>query len=421
MTAICEQGCHLPGTENHRDELLSGWETSGLTKRSQNLSRKKRLVFSFIVFLIPATFICAVYVVYTGYRSMPIYTFLKQHEPGWRGGIHRSDAELGYAPIPDTRGAEVFPDGSDVPARYDKDGFRVPLEDEGARINRRPMVLTLGCSFTYGAATNAENTYPYLTGQLLGGTTRNAGVCGYGLAQMIVLARRLVPTYQPDYLLVQYSSWLTDRAQTPFAASPLGKVPTPYLFLRQNQMELQPPVFQTRTMNLPTDTYRSTNEGVLDRVSFLWHVGLPLYLHDDFNMCYYDIRKLFGRVPEPVANPQQVNKYAYEEIAKVARENGAKLVIVILGYDETPVTIPKAAVPSEAIVVDAHKALLERLPVASNEAYQKAYYHWRGSPLRMVDAHPNENAHRIIAEAIVQKLKGAGVANPGNRLQTGPN
>ena len=394
--------------------------TEGLINRKK-LSRKKRLGFSLIIFLIPVTALSAIYVVYTGYRTAPIYSYIKNNERGWKGKIHRKDAELGYAPIPDTRGAEVFPIGNDVPARYDKDGFRVPLEDEGTSVNRRPIVLTLGCSFTYGAATNAENTYPYLVGQLLGGSTRNAGVCGYGLAQMIVLAKRLVPTYKPDYLVVQYSSWLVDRAQTPFAQSAFGKVPTPYFILKQNQLVLQPPVFGTRTMDLPTDRYRTTKEGVIDRVSFLWSVGLPLYLHDDFNMCDYDVKELFGLVPQPAANPQQITKYVYEEMAKVAGENGAKLVIVILGYDENPVQVPEASFPDDAIVVNAHKTLLEHLPVINREAYQKAYYHWRGSPLRMVDAHPNENAHRIIAEAIVQKIQALGNTNPANRMQTGSN
>ena len=381
-------------------------ETAGLTNQNKILSRKKRLVFSFIIFLITASTISTIYVVYTGYRTAPIYWYIKHNERGWKGKIHREDAELGYAPIPDTHGAEVFPVGDDVPARYDKDGFRVPLDDTGgASVDPHPIALTLGDSFTYGAATKAEATYPYLVGKLLRGTTRNAGVCGYGLAQMIILARRLVPTYKPDYLLVQYSPWLVGRAQSPFADSYFGKVPTPYFILRQNQLVLQSPVFATKVMDLPTDNYRSTPVSFGERVSFLWNVGLPLYIHDDFNMSDYEIKELFGLNPKPAANPQQITKYVYGEMANVAKQNGTRLVIVILGYDENAARVPLASFPGDAIVVNAHNALLEHLPVVNRDAYEKAYYHWRGSPLRIVDAHPNETAHRLIAEAIVQKIQ----------------
>jgi hypothetical protein len=87
-------------------------------------------------------------------------------------------------------------------------------------------VLALGCSFTYGAATNAENTYPYLVGQRLAGTTRNAGVSSYGLSQMMILAKRLVPAYKPDYLLVQYSPWLVDRSKRRLRRRTLEKFQT---------------------------------------------------------------------------------------------------------------------------------------------------------------------------------------------------
>ncbi len=389
-----------------------------MTKQSKKLSRKKRLAFSFIIFLIPATTISAIYVVYTGYRTAPLYWYTKSNQRGWRGKVHKADAELGFAPVPDSRGAETFPLGEDVPMRYDKNGFRVPVEDKrDTSQNKRPIVLALGCSFTYGSSTNAEDTYPYLVGQYLGGTTRNAGVCGYGLAQMITLAKNLVPTQKPDYLLVQYSPWLSWRAKTPFADSAFGQVPTPYFFVSQNELVLHPPVFKTKIMDLPIDAYRNTQVSFSDRVSFLWHVGLPLYVHDDFNMCYYDIKRLFGRLPQPAPNAQQITKYVYEEMAKVAKENGAKLVIVVLGNDNKPVQLPEGSFPPDSIIVNAHDVLLEQLPVVNEETYLKQYAHWRGSPPAVVDLHPNENAHTIIADAIVHKIRDHTATQANNRMQ----
>jgi hypothetical protein len=132
-------------------------------------------------------------------------------------------------------------------------------------------------------------------------------------------------------------------------------------------------------------------------------------------MSHYYINRLFGGVPEPAPNPEQVTKYVYEEIAEVARKNGAKVVIVVLGSDYRQVQIPEGSFPSNFIIVNAHDALLRHLPVANQDGYEQSYAHWRGSPLRIVDSHPNENAHQIIAEAIIQKVQDAAKKQTDNR------
>ena len=377
-----------------------------MTKRNRHLSKRKKLAFYLIVLLIPAITISFLYVAYTAYRTNALYSYVKLNQRGWKGKVHRADPDLGFAPVPDSEGSEVFPIGDDIPVRFDKDGFRVPL-DSGASepINTRPVVLTLGCSFSYGAATSAENTYPFLVGRRLAGTTKNAGVSSYGLSQMMVLANKLVPIHKPDYLIVQYSPWLVDRAQNPFAPTYFGRVPTPYFFASHNEMALHPPVFQTMVLDLPIDRYRNPQRGLVDRVSFLWNVGLPLYIHDDFNLSIYAVRRMFGFLPEPVSDREQLTRFVYGEIAKVAKANGAKLVIVVLGNDYKPVPIPDGVFPAEAIVVNAQDDLLAHLPIVNQDNYEKAYFHWRGSPSRIVDSHPNESAHRIIAEAIVRAIQ----------------
>jgi hypothetical protein len=388
---------------NHYEKSGAGPKQT-LTNR-KNLSRKKKFAFCLIVLLIPAIAISCFYVVFTAYRTNSFYWYVKLNQRGWKGKVYRADSELGFVPVADSEGAEVFPIGDEIPMRYDKNGFRVPLEIKESRSpNPPPIVLTLGCSFTYGAATAAENTYPFLVGLDLRGTVRNGGVASYGLSQMMVLAKRLVPIHKPDYLLVQYSPWLVDRAQSPFAPTYVGSVTTPYFFTSRNELVLHPPVFQIRILDLPIDRYRNRQGGFVERASFLWNVGLPLYIHDDFNLSVYKLRRVFGFLPEPATNREQLTRYVYEEIAKVARANGAKLFIVVLGNDHKPVPIPDGMFPAEAIIVNAHDALLGHLPVVTQDSYEKAYFHWRGSPSRIVDSHPNENAHRIIAEAIMKAI-----------------
>lgn len=369
----------------------------------QNLSNKKSWLFHIAIFLIPVVAISLIYLAYVTYRTNSFYNNVKSNRRGWRGKVWRADKELGFVPIPNSRGSETMPIGADVPTRYDKDGFRIPIEDKLNTKNIHPVVLTLGCSFTYGAATHAKDTFPYLVGKYIGGSTKNAGVCSYGLSQMVIIAKRLIPRHKPDYVIVQYSTWLISRAVTAFAPSYFGKLPNPY-YAGEDKLVIKPPVFQTIIMELPVDEYRDSQEGFGDFLSFLWNIGLPLFLYDDFNMGVYTLASVFGLKGQPTANRRAVIQHAYEEIHKVAEQNRAKMIIVVLGNNHHPVSVQKELLPKDVIVVDAHRALLKRLPTINRESYQRQYHHWRGDPLKRVDGHPNEKAHRIIAEEIVSQI-----------------
>ena len=374
----------------------------------------------FIYVMISSLFILTVillHLAYTIHRTMPLYTYTKSNQRGWSGQVHRSDHVFGYVPIPNSSGAETFPVGDPIPMRYDTDSFRVPLAHEDNSDHIRPMLLTLGCSFTYGAAVHAENTFAYLVGKSLGGVTRNAGVCGYGLAQMIMLARQLIPQHRPDYLLLQYSPWLAERAITPFAPSYFGRVPTPYLAEQGGELEMQPPIFQTIVADLPVDDYRASPAGVVDFSLFLWHVGLPLFYHDDFHMGAYTLRRVLHPLPASSPHPDMVARYGYDEIVSVARSHGAEVIIVILGNDHRAVDIREDLFPRGVMVVNAQAELLKALPEITAEAYLARYAHWRDNPPRVVDAHPNEQAHRIIAETIVAHIKQVALSQPHTQLQ----
>jgi hypothetical protein len=197
-----------------------------------------RVVFVFGLFLCLAV----VYLAIGTVRARRFYAHAK------RGiilssGMFRFDPVLGFAVRPGIRGAMLFPEPPHIPFWYDKDGFRIP---EGrATINtNRPFVLALGDSFTDGFGCLAEETYPYRIAQALGGSELNAALGAYGLAQMLLLARRHIPEYRPDYVLIQYSPWLISRAFNVYAPTDIGKRPKPYFYTKTGtDLHLQPPVF----------------------------------------------------------------------------------------------------------------------------------------------------------------------------------
>ena len=371
----------------------------------RTINRKKKVLFSFLALLIPIAVMSALYLSTTIPRAGEIYYHIKKKARGWKGKVHRADPELGFSPVLNSAGAHVFPVGPDIPMRYDEHGFRVPLMDNNDSSSSDLLILSLGGSFTYGDATYAKDTYPQLVGQYLGGTVRNAAVCSYGLTHMLILARKLVPVYKPDYLLIQYSPWLVERAQSPFGDSYFGKLPIPYLYEENGGFAIFPPVFLTKITDLSLDHYRDTPINTADKVSFYLSAGLPLLLHDDMNMLFFYVRKFMGIIPEPSKAHDKLIRYVYRKIDEVIKKEGTKMVIVVLGNKEKPVEISRDMFPADAIVVNAQRALIERMPVVDRETYDRLYRHWRGSPPRIVDRHPNEAAHKIIAEAIVSRIR----------------
>lgn len=372
------------------------------------LSRKKKILFSLIALALSIILVAAIlYISSVVHRGYKLYQYLKTNQRGWSGRVHAYHPELGYAPIPGAKGGHIFPIGPDLPMRYDENGFRVPVKDTDDSPKKRPLVLALGGSFTYGDATPAEDTFSYLVGQELGGSTLNAGVCGYGLLEMLILAKKLIPAYKPDYVLVQYSSWLVKRARNPFAPIYFGMLPVSYLFEKNGGLEIHPPVFPTIIFDLPIEKYRHSDQSAFDFISFLFSVGFPLLLHDDFYMTLYRNKTKLGLIPSPSNNYHKIGRSIYRQIAQIAEDNGAEMVIVVLGWKRQKVNLHKNIWRTGTIIARAQSALLEHSSKEDKRNFAKKYFHWRGSPPVVVDTHPNACAHKIIAEEIVKKIKEA--------------
>lgn len=363
----------------------------------------KKVVFWVTLVMIPVIVFIFIYLGFVGYRARELYPRIKSNDRGWIRSPHQDDKMLGFRPIPNAQGEQTFPIGQNIPACFDKDGFRVPAQSLSVESNIRPFFLFLGCSFTYGDGVPAEHAFPFLVGQYFPGTAKNAGVCGYGLAQMLLRAEELVMIYRPDYLVVQYSPWLIDRAIYPFPSTDWNKIPLPYFFERDGRLNIHPPIFQPIDFINSIKRYRNTPKTISDFLSFFGNVAFPMCLHDDFNMLIYRIKIIFG-FPKPTNDEKSVVKFVYQEMSRLAKESSAKLIIVILGNEPKPVRIPKEF-PKDAIIIDAQRALLNNLQVVDEEHYLKEYSIWRGSPLQLISHHPNEKAHKIIAEEIIAKIR----------------
>ena len=120
--------------------------------------------------------------------------------PDERSILYRHDATLGWVPAPDLEG--IYPGSQPIHVQHNALGLRGALPDD-ARPHR---LLVLGDSYVWGFDVDVANRF---TEHL--GTARpdwdvvNAGVSGYGTDQALLLARRLLPSLQPDAVLLVYT------------------------------------------------------------------------------------------------------------------------------------------------------------------------------------------------------------------------
>jgi len=369
-------------------------------QRGQTVPIKLKIAFSLFVFVVTGA---SAYLFVTVYRSWLFYRHIKTADYGFRGNVLRGDPVVGYAPREGAKGSIELALGPGVPMAFDHDGFRIVPREK--RVIRRPVIMTLGCSFTFGDACAVEDTFARRLARHLGGTDLNAGVPGYGLAQMLLRGQYLIPRHKPDIVVVQYSRWLVERSQdhfAPFSRQPKG-VPF-YAGQDGGQPRMHYPVFVSPVFRLPVSWYRGKPPGARDFCSFLYRVGFRLFPSEDLHVAWYRLKRFLSVIPFPTFNGDAVAEIAFKEMAQVCRSAGARMVIVVLGGDARPMRVPEGLTTLGVPIVNAHAALLSRLPEQTDEAYFREYAHFRGDPPRMIDEHPNPRAHAVIAETIAKEL-----------------
>ncbi len=381
-----------------------------MSEAAPRLSLTKRVIIVILVFII--TF-GAAYSVWMTYRSVQLYVQIKSAGRGWTTPVNTHDPLLGYRPLPNVSSMEMFPCGMRTPVYQDEEGIRVAAPGASSSSGARPFVLALGCSFTFGTGCAAEDTFPCLVAKGLHGTALNAGVEGYGLAQMLLRARELIPRLKPDYVLVEYAPWIVSRSidyTSPWEAH--GRTPRPYFAITPDRRYfVAPPAFATNFFRLNMSDYVEGKTGPLEFASFLFRVGAPLWSYSDAQLTLFTAKRALRMMPPLAPGSSDLVKAVYTEMADLCRGNGARMAIVVMGPggirpDEMPQDHIEALCSiSGATCVDAYAALYARLDTPTTQAYEKTYNIWGCAPPRLVDRHPNPLAHQVIAEAVLKSLR----------------
>lgn len=322
----------------------------------------------------------------------------------WSGKVFEPDQILGHKPMPCNLGSLSLEYNHQLlhrtPVKFDENRFRIPVDTSCSRTLTRPLVLFLGDSFTEGADCNAEQTFSAVVGDSLHATYLNAGVSSYGFAQMFLLARTLIPKYKPDYLIVQNSPWLSQRAVSRYAPTFGLLIPSPYFTRINDSIQVVPPVFQTSSFSL-TWKFNPAKSRLANFLSF--------YFKEGFYVCARDIlRSSWANrtTPAPLADQAMADEAFFHEIGKYAEQYGSRLIVVNLGDIHSTANSHKYLNNAQTRFAEADSLLWKSAHADEQEFARKYYFRgWKGNDTVILDKHPTVEAHAIIANSIIQTIK----------------
>ncbi len=335
-------------------------------------------------------------------QMLPMYNLAK--ERGEKvGKVYVNDDKLGYKHLPNSTGYRLL-GFRDITIYHDENGNRVPVDYKPT--GKRPLVLYLGCSVSYGDACFADSTFAHYVQQQLGGDYVNAATSGYGLSQMVLKAEELIPKLKPDYVVTQYTSWLAHRSMSQYQNFLGGTFPIPYF--SDNGLEM--PAFSPRGLRIPLADFKNTPRSVWDFTKFYIRVA-PTLIYEDVMELVTKVRMLFGSVPAPTTDELKVEQIGYNRIADVCEKNGAKMLVWTTGTGFGYRTkLPPSLIYERKIpIIYADTALINKHNVTNGDQYGRLYGHWykpNGTDSVMADGHPNPYAHKIIANEMYRVISG---------------
>jgi len=375
----------------------------------------KRLGVAMIYLVLASAMFLLAYAFNVSKRGKELYEYvMDRNKRGWKGKMHESDTTLGFKTIKGLSSYIFIAEGDTVFNHHDKDGFRVAYHEKG--LQRQPGevdILFLGDSFTYGEFNDIEESFVHMSSQRLGFTSINAGVCGYGLAQMYLKARELIPRYRPRQVVIQYSEWLLDRGLNIFAPSYHSRIPVPYFRKVDDSIVVRSPPYMTMAYNLDFQKMQSEYRNAL--WLFILSEAVPFYLRHDIQKVETDIKLRMGRLERPNLDKRELARRVYPELIELVRSYGGIPYILYVDEQFKIPYIARKGIPADftesignAVLIDAVRDQNEYLKQNPGLNPSLHFVHWRnkGKDTTVIDHHPNRIANTIIAESIVKAIRG---------------
>lgn len=345
--------------------------------------------------LIVLTAVITIYIVYlTATVSFVYYIFKKHAQEITILRLAEYDSELGYHLKPNSHSVFRYPDGNKKCDVFTGgNSLRRGAKDD--TINNGQAMLFLGCSFTFGDLCAYEDTWPYLVAGSTNSKLINAGVGGYGFGQMLISCEKKIGAYKPAILVFENTDWLIERSQSPFMSVYPFTISVPYFAKSGDSIRLVKPLHKNPVLSLlNSNTFYETPASIRDYLAFLRLVA-PVILGDDVFKITYLFEKITGQIPTPEKDKAKIAQFVFNQVGSLCRQSKAQLIF--MGVNS------QSYKPGFAVkYVDAEKYLTQNLDAGTD--YSKAYAHWYGNPPVCFDKHPNELAHKRMAEALLKQI-----------------
>lgn len=322
------------------------------------------------------------------------------------GNIYQFDSLMGQKGIPNARGSHDYYIGDSIsgsiPIMLDEQAFRTVPDD--LQIFSDTLDLFLGCSFTFGDLLPAEDCYPYKTSKLLNHSFINAGQTAYGLAQMKLLIDTLLPKYKFNYVFIQLSPWLADRAMVITGQTNYGFRPFPYFSDRGNGFVLNKPAFKSHFYS--SKQWRKTTHSYVEKLSFALSDGWRFEILDYYSFVGSVIKIKLGIKPGPTKRKEELEKYFYNYAINRCKQYNAIPLILKLQYPNEECQDLLNYIRNKASVIDLDSDL-ERIINETGKDHKSLFeiYHVYVEDTIVFDQHPNKYAHELFSEKIFNELK----------------
>lgn len=141
-------------------------------------------------------------------------------------------------------------------------------------------------------------------------------------------------------------------------------------------------------------------------------IYIPVKIHELRSEIAKTGRFVSGTAPTLLQNKLRIETFVLQRLVEITQKRGTHLILLILGNGDNWcnqfisrhqrfLTENK----SNLTIVDAEGALCSNLKNFNDQLYQKAYMHWAGNPPELVDRHPNDYSHQIIAQEILKYIR----------------
>lgn len=333
------------------------------------------------------------------------YNYSKRPK-GYSPYLWNSDEFLSHRGIPNNVGYYKYTIGDSIfgrtDLRFDSLGYRTVADNQVAGYDT--LNLFLGCSFTFGDFITAEDGYPYKVSKLLNHNLINAGGPGYGISQIKQEVDSLLGKYEFNYVFIQLSHWLSDRAMRVNLSTHYGYLASAYYSDSGNSFSLNYPAYKSRIYTIKD--WSDSRKSYLEKIIFFFVEGLKIEVLDYLSYRLALIKMRLGFLPSPTRNKLELEKYFYSYVIDKVKEHGATPIILKLRYPDEDCYELIEHIEGEAKIVDLDLALYDVVHSTGQE-YGTLFhiYHLHKGVKLYYDTHPNAYANDIITNQIINKLK----------------